>query len=270
MRNYWFDHHVHTNDSPDADKEATMTRYIKRASELNMAGVVFTDHLDLDTPVKLFQDIIDYTRYHKHFLEVQKNSSIPIRMGIEIGYQPHLNNALNALLGRVPFDFVICSMHVTDGLDYYNGDFFLGKTQDEAYMRYFESVLEAVNRYDNYDVFGHLDYIIRYGGYETKDYAIDRYEAIIKEILNVIVRNQKGLEINTSGFRYDLGVTHPKITVLKWFKELGGEIVTLGSDAHKVDDLAGDFDKAVAILKEVGFTKIATFKQRKVSFIEII
>ena len=266
-RNLYFDHHLHTSFSPDADPQASMERYIERAQELGIAGFVLTDHLDLDTPVILFQKTIDYRPYYKKFLQLKKQSNIALRMGIEIGYQPHLHEALNDVLGKVPFDFVICSMHLTDQLDYYNGDFFIGKTQDEAYQRYFESVKEAVIAYDNYDVFGHLDYIIRYGDYAIKDYSIERYESIIKEILIIIIKKGKGIEINTSGLRYGLNTTHPKFEVIQWFKELGGTIITIGSDAHKVADLTKDFDVAFSLLKKAGFTSFTVFENRKPTFI---
>ena len=267
-KNY-FDHHLHTQFSPDADPQATMEKYIEEAKRLGISGLVYTDHLDLDTPVELFQKTIEYDSYYQKYLSVKEKIDLPIRLGIEIGYQPHLNKSLEEFLQSVPFDFVICSMHLTDCLDYYNGDFFIGKTQDEAYLRYFESVLEAVKNYHNYDVFGHLDYIIRYGDFDVKDYSIEKYQPIIKKILKEIIKHQKGIEINTSGLRYGLNTTHPKFEVIKWFKELGGEIITLGSDAHKVNDLAKDFDVAIRLLKAAGFDRVAVFEKRQPSFIKI-
>ena len=263
------DHHVHTSYSPDADPLATMEAYIKKAKTLKLGGLMFTDHVDLDTPVELFQPQIDYEAYFKHIKQLRKTVDFPIYMGVEIGYQPHLNETLNTFLSKHAFDFVINSIHLGDGLDFYNHDFFINKTQEEAYKRYFEICLETVQNYDNYDVFGHLDYIVRYGGYENKSYQFSDYEGLIESILNTIIQKGKGIELNTSGLRYGLGVMHPMKDLLKKYKALGGTIITLGSDAHKVKDLTSDFEQAIKELKSIGFTHLTQFVNRQPYFIEI-
>ena len=268
MKIPFIDHHVHTNFSPDADPEATMKRYIDKAKRIGRSGMMFTDHVDMDTPVELFFEYPDYNQY-KAKIDALNEPAFFVGMGVEIGYLETIKAKLSEFIHSHPFDFVIASLHLGDGLDFYNNDFFIGKTQKEAYQRYFELMLEMVENFRDYDVVGHLDYIIRYGNYDTKNYQYSDYKALIDAILKAIIKNNKGLEINTSGFRYGLGVTHPSVTLLKRYKALGGKIITLGSDAHKVADFEADFDHAVALLKKAGFSDIAVFKKRKPTFYKV-
>jgi len=263
------DHHMHTFYSPDADPMASMELYIKAAKEKGIEGIMFTDHVDYDFPVPIFDKMIDYDLYQKEIERLSKQENFKVLMGVEMGYQPHLKQRMTNFIKSYPFNFVICSIHVGDGLDFYNGDFFKGKTQAEAYRRYYEIVLEAVSHYDDYDVFGHLDYIIRYGGYENRSYRYEDYKEIIDEILSIIIKKGKGIEINTSGIRYGLGVLHPGIDLLKRYKELGGKIITFGSDAHKIKDYYMGFDDAKKMLIEAGFEYITIFKDRKPEFVKI-
>lgn len=267
MNNRFIDHHMHTRYSPDADPLASFETYLKEAQNHKLKGLMFTDHVDMDTPETLFHDLIDYNVYAADLKTLRKKAQIPLYMGVEVGYQPQLKEALNAFLNAHAFDFVIASIHVGDNKSFYEGDFFKDKTDDEAYKRYFEICLEMVENYDNYDVFGHLDYIIRYG--ENKTYRYEDYAFLIDKILKTIINKGKGIEINTSGLRYNLNTMHPSLTLLKRYKALGGNIITLGSDAHKVSDLQSAFDEALVILKEAGFTKVTEFKKRRPYFIDL-
>jgi histidinol-phosphatase (PHP family) len=268
MLNKIIDHHVHTDFSPDC--ETKIEEIVAQAKELGLPGLLFTDHVDFDSPDPLFQDYIDYHVYME-LLEEQrvKNPDLQFLMGVEIGYQPHIHERLNQFLESFPFDFVICSMHVCNKLDFYNGDFFVGKTQEESYLAYFEAVRKSVEEYDNFDVYGHLDYIIRYGPFEKKMLNYEQYKESIDSVLKAIITKGKGIELNTSGLRYNLGTMHPKLDILKSYKQLGGEIITLGSDAHKAEHLQADFKTGLELIKEAGFTYLAQFKERKPSFIKI-
>ncbi|HAX03737.1 MAG: hypothetical protein A2Y45_08540 [Tenericutes bacterium GWC2_34_14] len=263
------DSHIHTNYSPDADPKATFKSYVEKAKSMGISRLVFTDHVDFDSPAAIFDHPIDYDIYIKDMNKVMNETSFPLSLGVEIGYQPHLNQRLESFLSRYPFEFVICSIHVGDGLDFYNGDFFKGKTQKEAYQRYFDICLETVKTYDHFDVFGHLDYIIRYGGYEVRRYLYQDHQETIEEILKVLIEKGKGIEINTSGLRYGLGMVHPTLDIMKTYKKLGGKIITFGSDAHKINDYYAGFEEAISLLREAGFDEITVFEQRKPKFIKI-
>lgn len=147
--------------------------------------------------------------------------------------------------------------------------FFEGLTQKQAYIRYFEEVLKNVNLYDEFDVYGHIDYIIRYGGYENKTLIYSEYEEVLDEILKTLINKGKGIEVNTSGFRYGLETAHPNEEILKRYRSLGGKIITVGSDAHQTKDLYSNFEKVYSLLKSLGYEYYTVFQNREPRFIKL-
>lgn len=261
------DHHVHTRFSPDS--EADVVSYLMRAKALGLKSIMFTDHVDFGTKDKLFQEIIDYGRYFELMKRLEGEYEIPIRVGVEIGYEKDHKAAIDEFLGRFDFDFVIASIHYGDGMDFYLGDFFYGKTQEEAYRRYFEILLEMVENFSNYDVVGHLDYITRYGPFEQKYYQYAAYKPVIDAILKAVIRGSRGIEVNTSGLRGPLGVTFPKDEVLRRYLELGGRTITIGSDAHFNGDYYAGILPQVDRLKGLGYEGVSSFIKRKEYFYPI-
>ncbi len=263
------DYHTHCNFS--SDSETPMEDMIIKAIELGLKEIALTDHVDLDYPNYELDFSIDYNDYNKVFYNLKEKykDKIKLLLGIEIGLQPHLKQRLVDIYNSVDFDFVIASTHVVDRLDLYNGDFYKNKSKEEAYQLYFEDVLNNIHIHNNFNVYGHLDYIIRYGDFENKALDYNDYKDIIDEILKALIDKGKGIEINTSGYRYKLNQTHPQIEVLKRYKELKGEIITVGSDAHKPQDIAAYFDVAYSLLKQVGFKYITLFEKCNPKFISI-
>lgn len=266
---FYADYHVHTSFSGDCN--STMEQMIKKALKLGLKEIAFTDHVDYDYPDPSFE-AIDYDIYIKHFEQFKKEyqTKINLVLGVEIGYQPHVKNSIEKLLKNYPFDFVICSTHMADRLDFYTGDFFQDKKQDEAYLRYFENVLETVDQFANFDVYGHLDFIVRYGSFPEKTLCYADFRDIIDEILKKIIANGSGIEINTSGYRYKLNQLHPQAEIFKRYHELGGEIITIGSDAHNTEDICSHFTTAYKLLKELDIKYIATYRNRKTHMIKIL
>ena len=120
---------------------------------------MFTDHVDYGSPDSIFDTNPDYYAT-KEVKELESEYSIRLLMGVELGYIPRTRDRNDALLNAHQFDFVILSIHYLDDLDFSNGDFFINKTPYEAYQRYYEAALDTVTNYDNFDVFGHLDFIV--------------------------------------------------------------------------------------------------------------
>lgn len=146
----------------------------------------------------------------------------------------------------------------------------LGKPLGGGRLReYFESILENIAAFDGFDVYGHIDYVVRYGPNKNANYSYQKYADIIDEILKALIIKGKGIEINTGGFKYGLGHPNPAEDIIKRYHELGGEIITIGADAHQPEHVAFDFEKVPSILKEAGFTHYTVFKNRKPEFIPI-
>ena len=188
---------------------------------------------------------------------------------MEIGLQPQIVDVNRRTTSRYPFDFVIGSSHVVHGIDPYYPNYYEGKTEDEAYREYFESILENIATDADYDVYGHLDYVVRYGPNKNKYYSYEKYADIIDEILRQLIRHGKGIEINTSSVRYGLKDTTPSKDIIKLYRDLGGKIITIGSDSHKKEHLGAYIDETKTMLKDMGFEYLCIFKQMKPEFIEL-
>lgn len=239
MIDFTKDSHIHTSYSPDADAKATFNRYIKKAQEIGLTELTFTDHVDFDAVHPLFHNMINYSIYIKQFNEIKKDSPIPIRLGVEIGYQKHTKDDISKFLQMYPFEHVILSIHYIERKDLYTGEYFLGKSKREAYSIYFDTCIEAITEFPNVNAFGHLDYIIRYSN--MGDYIYQDYKKQIDTILELLIKKNIALEINTSGFLYDKR-QYPKNEVIRRYIELGGNLITLGSDAHNVEQLGRHFE----------------------------
>lgn len=248
------DYHVHTKYSPDSN--AKIIDYIKIGKELGLEYLIFTDHVDFGSNDPDFSGIIDYDEYKKVMKALEDKYEIPIKIGVEIGYERNYKDEIKEFLDKYKFDFIISSIHNGNDLDFYAGDFFTGKSKYDAYLEYFNLLLEMVENFTNYDVVGHLDFIIRYGPYEDKDYKYSDYKDIIDKILKAIIRNKRGIEVNTSGLRGGLNTTFPKNEVILRYKELGGQIITVGSDSHFTKDYRADFNQVISNLKSMGFDNI--------------
>ena len=144
-----------------------------------------------------------------------------------------------------------------------------GRSEKEAYREYFESELENVQKFSNFDVYGHLDYVVRYGPTQNRNYRYADYGEIIDEILRFLIKNNKGLEVNTGGFRCGIGSTNPCIDIIKRYHELGGRVITIGSDAHEPKYLTDQFSATCEMLQEIGFKYYAIYKKRQPEYFKL-
>ncbi len=264
------DQHSHTVQSPDASVNATLDNYLEKANALNLKGLTFTDHVDFDSPVDLFETTPDFKTLFKEKERLNKvQDTCYFGMGVELGWQPESEEKMNALTKQYPFDFVIMSLHVGDGLDFHNGDFFQKYGREKGIRRYFELVLESLKNTPDFDVYGHIDYISRYVPGIPKAYVYEEHKTLIDDILKRIIMLDKAIEINTSSSKYGLDAFNPRFEVVKRYFELGGRKITLGSDAHDPEALTRDFDKALDQLKAIGFKQICHYKNRKCNWVKI-
>lgn len=264
-----WDTHMHSQFS--GDSQAPQEDMIQAAISRGLSGICFTDHLDIDYPEEPDLFLLDLPNYVSSVQAYQEKyaSRLPVLLGIEVGLQPHLSALLADILSQYPFDFVIGSSHVVHGLDPYFSKFYEGRDEKACYREYFESILENIAAFDGFDVYGHLDYVVRYGPTKNEHYIWTDYQDVIDEILQQLIARGKGIEVNTGGFKYGLGHPNPTEGILRRYHELGGEILTLGADAHAPEHVAFDFEKIPTILKDAGFSYFTVFQNRKPKFIKI-
>lgn len=261
------DYHLHTNFS--GDSKAAPEAVIEQAITLGMPSICVTDHCDTDCEDPKF--ILDTESYiaRMETLRDQYQGKIDLRIGVELGMQTYLAERHRQYVKQYPFDFVIGSLHLVDGLDPYYPEVFEGKEDREVYRRYFESLYENVQVFSDFQVLGHIDYVVRYGVHKAMQYSYQEYADIIDEILRTVIHNGCGIEVNTAGLLKGLGFSHPHPDIIRRYKELGGEIITLGSDAHAPENIGYQFQWAKELIKSFGFDYYAQFQQKVVRFVQI-
>jgi HisJ family histidinol phosphate phosphatase len=274
------DMHMHTWFSTDS--EACPCDMADEAVRKGLKTICFTDHFDKDDLEWGEEGIFDVDAY---FVEMQKlqeeyAGKLNIRIGIELGLRTYLKDYYEELTKKYPFDFVIGSVHNVPYKKDAEGNIlytdpaaeklFTDRTDKEAYRLMMETTLENVRTSDCFQALGHLDYVVRYGKSREKEYSYTDYADIIDEILKLLIEKEKGLEVNSAGLKYGLPFAHPHPDVLKRYRELGGEIITIGADAHKPEHIAYDFAKAEEILKSCGFKYYTEFFEQKPVFKQLI
>lgn len=264
------DYHIHSSFSGDSD--APMEEMILRGIHLGLKRLCFTEHNDFDYPITeedpAGKFALNPDAYLYDFLTLKEKyaGQITLCFGLELGLQAHLTRQNAAFAKAHEYDFIIGSSHICNRKDPYYPAFYEGREQSAAYREYFESILDNLKGYSNFDVYGHLDYVVRYGPQKDEGYSYEIYEDILEQILKRLISMEKGLEINTAGLAKGLHDTNPCRSIIKRYRELGGEIITTGSDAHTPEQIAYAFDKAAEILKDCGFRYYTTFEKRSPSF----
>lgn len=285
----WADYHVHSEYSDDSTQK--MTEQLDRALELGLDELCFTDHVDYGIkrdwddprgivvkpgepekgipPVPLAN--VDYPRYFAELSALQERYAgrIAVKKGLECGTQVITVAENEALVKKYAdqLDFVLLSVHQVDNQEFWTGDFQRGRTQAQYNERYYREIYEVQRRFTGYSVLAHLDLIRRYD--PQGDYPFPEVRDQVAEILSLAIRDGKGIEINTSSWHYGLADTTPAREILALYKDLGGRILTMGSDAHSTRYVGDHFADAAAILRGIGFTQYCTFDHREPVFHEL-
>ena len=263
------DYHVHTRFSCDSETE--MAAACEAAIARGLSEIAFAEHADFEPR----DECCGFLRPAAYLSEIERcrrryGGRLAIRAGVEIGEGHMYRDQAAALLGAHEFDFVLGSLHWVDGHLHCDGRYFAGRTLDEGLRAYFEQLASLAAEAD-YDVLAHFDTVRRAAhrafGLKTLDHA--RYEEIIRRILRTLVERGKGLEVNTVTCRRGIGDPSPPLQVLRWYHELGGQVVTFGSDAHTVGDIGAHFNLALEMARAAGFTRLATFERRRIHWMEV-
>lgn len=266
-KNNLCDYHIHTHYSSDSSEKPE--NIIRHAIDSGLAEICFTDHMDLGYPYTTEYEnpafVFDTEAYYRELSALRDKyaGDIKIKIGVELGLIPYLKERNKAVADSVPFDFIIGSTHQIDGKDPYYPEFWARRDCDDVVNEYFVLTYDNVRTYSDYDVYGHLDYITRYA--PDKSYRFDymKHFDIIDCILKEIIRTGHGIELNTSPLCKGLDRTNPCPEIVKRYKELGGETITIGSDAHIFKNVGGHFDTAREILLSCGFKYYSVFTDRK-------
>ena len=273
------DYHTHTIFSDDS--EYPMEECVKDAIFLGIKEICFTDHVDYGVKYDL-KDLkpeevegkilnVDFEKYFAELDRVRElyKDEITIKNGLEFGIQKHTISKFENLFKKSPLDFVIMSVHEIDDKELWDHSFQDGKTEEEYYRLYFENIYYLVQNYHNYSVLGHLDLLKRYDEKDGYNPFVENKE-IITKILKYIIADGKGIELNTSTKKYHLDDLMPSRDILKLYLELGGEILTIGSDSHSKKDLLNShIEELKQELRDIGFKKFCTFEKMKPIFHEL-
>ena len=264
------DYHLHSSFS--GDSQAPMESMIQKGMELGLTRMCFTEHMDFEfpvsdaTPAGFFEVNLDSYLYDLLTYREKYRDRIRLLFGLELGLQAHLVPLQAACAASKPFDFIIGSSHLCAGKDPFQPYFWEGRSTEEALREYFSSIIENLETFTDFDVYGHLDYAVRYAPGQDKDYCYEKYADLFERILDLLLENGIGLEINTGGLGYGLRDVNPAAAVLRRYREKGGEIITIGSDAHRPQDLCRFFGRAEEILKDCGFRYYTVFEGRTPHF----
>lgn len=270
------DYHVHTEFSDDS--VYPMKTVIRDAIAMGMNEICLTDHVDYG--VKIDWDCgkqiqyrngeplanVDYPRYMFEIDRMKRlyGNKIRIKTGLEFGIQKHTIPDFQRLFERYAFDFIILSIHQVENQEFWTQDFQRGRSQKEYQQRYYEEMLAVVRDYKDYSVLGHMDLIARYD--LAGVYPFEKVRPVIEDILHIVIADGKGIEVNTSSHRYGLTDTMPSANILKLYRDMGGRIITIGSDSHKPEHLGAYIRETQALLKSLGYKQFCTFEHMRPIF----
>ena len=274
------DYHLHSEFSDDST--TPMEDQVQTAMSRGLSEMCFTDHVDYGikkdwdeggilwrgggevggyAPDREPLANVNYPEYFSKILRMREafGNRISIKAGLELGVQTHTIPRYQALVERYAdqLDFCLLSIHQVGDLEFWTGDFQRVRTQEEYTLRYYDEMLAVIRAFRGYDVLAHLDLIVRYD--PAGPIAFQKVRDVVAEVLRTAIADGKGIEINTSSWHYGLADTQPSRQILSLYRDLGGRIITTGSDAHKPEYLGDHFDEAREILRGLGYTEVYTF-----------
>lgn len=246
------------------DGEYPLTEMCRAAVAAGVTRLCLTDHCDLVDEHGKPYDGFSWADVDRQLeLAWAEYPQLDLRRGVELGQAVLRPEAAERILARTDIDFVLGSMHN----DPQQGDFYYlhpaDKAQGQAMLEtYFHSLL-TLARTDYFDSLAHLTYPLRYmNARDGLGVTLDPYSDLIRQILQVLIHRGKALELNTSGYRTNNGEPLPGPEVLCWYRELGGELITIGSDAHEMQYMAQGLEQGMELLREIGFRYLTLYKNR--------
>ena len=273
----YFDYHTHTEFSDDSVYD--MEECVKDAIALGIEEMCFTDHVDYGIKKDwvegniIYRDgepmaNVDYPAYFQKLAYVQDKykDQITIKKGLEFGMQMHTIDQYEKLIEKYPLDFVILSVHQVNNKEFWTYDFQKDYDEPGYYRAYYEELYQLVTHYHHYCVLGHMDLLKRYDDHDGY-HSFEANKDLITKILQCVIDDGKGIELNTSSVRYGLDCLMPSREILQLYHDLGGTVLTIGSDSHSKQHLENaHIPELMQTLKDIGFQKICTFDKMKPIF----
>jgi len=258
------DYHIHTRFS--CDSRASMEAVCRAALARGLTEIAITDHVDFEP----LDGGYGYFRPQAYREELRRCRAafagrLTIRAGVECGEAHRFRREIADLLAADRYDVVLASLHWAGGRPAWEGAFFDGGLGlEEGVALYFDE-LACLAAEADYDVLAHLDFVRRAAHLRYGVVALDlhRHEERVRQVLRVVAARGKALEVNTATVRRGLGDPCPPPVVLRWFRQEGGQHVTLGSDAHQAASVGADLDTALALVRQAGFAGATRFAGRK-------
>ena len=260
-----FDYHNHTSFSHDSN--AKIDDVIETAIRKRLKQIAITDHYDPEYANPAVNTYIDLERNFEALegAEAKYKGKITVIKGIELGLQGHVLEQLDAAAAKYHYDFILGSFHCAEGKALYRNAYYENKTGIQVCRGFYEYCIKVLEKFDNFDVMGHVNIIDRYSFGVP---VFKTYGDLIETIFKLLIEKGKGIELNTSSIRYGMGEHYtPSITMMKLYKKMGGEIITIGSDSHSPQDVGRDTEFAAELLKNLGFKYRTLFKERRPEFV---
>lgn len=250
------DYHMHSCYS--ADSQTPIKQHLDAATAAGVTHICFTDHVDFDgcnlIPADLAARNAEIARLAPLY------PSLDISLGMEIGLDGEKTNSLAHRHAKdVHLDFIIGSVHLVDGVDSYYPEFFTGRTKEQAFGCYVQKLSEAI-KVSDFSVMGHYDFCAKYCPYEDSAMRYNMFPELFDDIFRFLIQSGRTMEINTAAW-WDKPAWG--LDILSRYRELGGEFVTVGSDAHKPERVGGRIREAMELAKAAGINYIATYKDMK-------
>lgn len=273
----FIDSHCHTTHF-SADAKMTIDELLTSSKEKDISKIVITEHYDLDYPHKdeppMFCDLCDYRLEYLKWKDMFTDKEGPeLLWGIEFGYQKQLVNKLEELAVENPFDSIILSNHLFDGLDVWFNEDCYKLPLVERNRKYISTLVEMADSMNCYSIIGHYDYINRYNPSVNDEVLYSDCPKEFDSLFEIIISKEKSLEINTASIekriRNNSKNVMPDSEIIKRYLSLGGKMITLGSDAHLPNNLVLNFESTISYLKSLGVKELCYFVNQKPKFYEI-
>lgn len=263
------DMHSHSDNSPDGIHSPMYM--CEHAVHNGLRALAITDHCEIN---EFFEQKYASSIFHSYFETVKARNAFEgqllVLTGLEIAQVSSNVGLSEGIVEKYPFDFILGSVHTPRGMTQDIKEIDYTKLDVYKFMdNYFDELAELAN-WKGCDALAHITCPMRrIQGYYKIDFDYNKVSRSLDNLLTEIIKNNKSLEVNTSGLRQDIGLTMPEEKIIRRYKELGGKYITLGSDAHKASDVGAGIKDAMKLVKNCGFDKITFFVSRQAMQIDI-